>query len=352
MLPLTDLLNIQRPIIQAPMAGVQDWELAAAVSVAGGLGSIPCAMLTPQDVRESVIHFRERTSHPVNLNFFCHRQPVVIDEQQRRWLERFRPYYAELDVDMASAPSGASRQPFNQEMARVVSELKPEIVSFHFGLPDTVLLQQVKDSGAKIISSATTVEEACWLEQQGVDAIIAQGIEAGGHRGMFLTEDPDSQTSIFALLPQIVTAVNVPVIAAGGIADAEDVRNAMSLGASGVQVGTAYLLCHEAKTSPVHREVLQSDAARHTVLTNVFSGRLARGIVNRMIREQGPINPAAPPFPLATAASAPLRSRAESLGSGDFTPLWAGQNVTGCRPVSAGELTRLLASACNNREKP
>ncbi|MBV0931746.1 NAD(P)H-dependent flavin oxidoreductase [Marinobacterium weihaiense] len=344
MTAITALLNVRYPVIQAPMAGVQDWELAAAVSVAGGLGSIPCAMLTPEGVQDAVLKARQHTSGPINLNFFSHRQPDTDPVIQQTWLERFRPYYDELGVEIPGAPAGPGRQPFNQAMADVVSAVKPEVVSFHFGLPDQQLLQQVRDSGARVLSSATTVEEALWLEQQGVDAIIAQGLEAGGHRGMFLSDDITTQTGLLALLPQIVAAVSVPVIAAGGIADARGVKAALLLGAAGVQVGTAYLLCHEAKTSAVHRAALQSDAARHTALTNIFSGRPARGIVNRIIREQGPIAPDAPPFPLSTAASASLRAQAERLGKGDFTPLWAGQNTEGCKAVSAQALTHQLCS--------
>lgn len=342
MTSITALFDIQHPVIQAPMAGVQSWELAAAVSKAGGLGSIPCAMLTPEGVRDALLNFRHHSSGPVNLNFFSHQQPDIDPAAQLAWLEQFLPYYAELGIDVPQEPTGPGRLPFNQAMAEVVTELKPEVVSFHFGLPEPDLLNQVRASGAKILSSATTVEEAIWLEQQGVDAIIAQGIEAGGHRGIFLSDDINSQMGTFALLPQVVAAVGLPVIAAGGIASAEGVKAALALGASGVQVGTAYLLCHEAKTSAVHRAALQSDRAQHTVLTNLFSGRPARGIVNRMIRELGPLHPAAPRFPLATAASAPLRAKAENLGQDDFTPLWAGQNTQGCAAISATALTLKL----------
>lgn len=343
MASLTQLINTQYPLIQAPMAGVQGWELAAAVSSAGGLGSVPCAMLTPEGVESSVKAFCEHTSGPINLNFFSHSQAEPDTAVQQAWLDRFLPYYEELEVALPDGPTGPGRQPFNQAMADVVSRVKPEVVSFHFGLPEACLLEQVRACGAKILSSATTVEEALWLEAQGADAIIAQGLEAGGHRGMFLSEDITQQSGTMALLPQIVNAVSVPVIAAGAIADAAGVAAAMALGAAGVQVGTAYLLCDEATTSAVHRSALQSDAATHTVLTNLFSGRPARGIVNRMIRDLGPMDEDAPHFPLATAASAPLRAVAEARGSGDFTPLWAGQNVSGCRAVPAAEITAALA---------
>jgi nitronate monooxygenase len=220
------------------------------------------------------------------------------------------------------------------------------VVSFHFGLPDDALLARVRSWGAKVLASATTVEEGRWLARRGVDAVIAQGVEAGGHRGMFLTDDLSTQVGTLPLVRQLVKALDRPVIAAGGIADAQGVAAAMALGAAGVQVGTAYLLCPEATTSEIHRRALRSEAARHTALTNVFTGRPARGIVNRVMRELGPICPTAPAFPLATGAIAPLRAKAESLGSGDFTPLWAGQDASGCREVGAAELTRELARGC------
>jgi nitronate monooxygenase len=227
---------------------------------------------------------------------------------------------------------------------QVLAHFKPAVVSFHFGLPSRELLDAVKASGSKILSTATTLEEALWLESRGVDAVIAQGLEAGGHRGNFLTGDMTAQAGTFALVRQIVRAVRVPVIAAGGVGDAEGVSAAMALGAAGVQVGTAYLLCPEATTSAVHRATLKSDAARHTALTNLFSGGPARGIVNRAMKELGPMSSLAPEFPLASAAIAPLRAKAESQGRGDFSPLWCGQNPSGCRAIPAAELTRSLLS--------
>ena len=338
------LFGIELPIIQAPLAGVQDSALAIAVSNAGGLGSLPCAMLSTETLRKELETIRAKTERPFNLNFFSYEMPVPDEAKAKAWNALFADYYAELDIDLLTAPSAPARMPFGQEMADLVYEYRPAVVSFHFGLPSPELMTQVRSSGAKIISSATTVEEALWLEAQGVDAIIAQGCEAGGHRGMFLTGDISTQVGTFALLPQVVHAVKVPVIAAGGIADAKGVRAALELGAAGVQVGTAYMLCPEATTSAVHRAALKSDYALVTALTNVFSGRPARGIVNRLMRELGPMNPMAPHFPLAAQASAPLRAKAEILGRGDFSPLWAGQNVRGCKEISAGVLTRELAS--------
>jgi nitronate monooxygenase len=340
---LQRLLNINLPLIQAPMAGVQLHGLAAAVSNAGALGSLPCAMLDAAGLRKELQALSDKTSKPYNLNFFCHTPPASQPQQEATWRAALGPYYNELGIDPATIANGPGRQPFSAEMADLLDEFRPAVVSFHFGLPEATLLARVKACGAKVLSSATTVEEALWLQANGADAIIAQGLEAGGHRGMFLTEDLTSQLGTFALLPQIVQAVRLPVIAAGGIADAQGVRAAMALGAAGVQVGTAFLCCDEASTSAIHRAALLSTAAQHTALTNLFSGRPARGIVNRVIRELGPISPAAPSFPLATAAIAPLRSKAEANGSGDFSPLWSGQNASGCKSIGAAELTAELA---------
>lgn len=343
MMNLQTFLNIELPIIQAPMAGVQASALAIAVSNAGGLGSLPGAMLNLDALRKELAAIKAHTDKPYNVNFFSHTSPPPDAEREAAWRQTLAPYYKEFGIDADNIAAGPGREPFSAQVADVLAELKPPVISFHFGLPAPELLQRVKTWGAKILSSATTVDEARWLEAHGVDAIIAQGAEAGGHRGMFLSEDLSTQVGTFALLPQIVSAVRVPVIAAGGIADANGVAAAMRLGAAGVQVGTAYLLCAEATTSAVHRAALKSDAAHHTALTNLFTGRPARGIVNRIIREVGPIGTTVPTFPLATSAIAPLRAKAEAQGSGDFSPLWAGQNVSGCKEISAAALTRELA---------
>jgi nitronate monooxygenase len=341
---LHQLLGTDWPILQAPMAGVQGSALAVAVSNAGGLGALPSATLSPELLRDELLRIRAQTERAFNVNFFCHAAPRPNAERDAVWNATLAPYYKELGLDPGNIPSGAGRTPFTAEAANVLAEFKPAVVSFHFGLPAADLLARVKAWGAVVLSSATTVDEALWLQAHGVDAVIAQGLEAGGHRGMFLSDELSLQMGTFALLPQIVRAVRVPVIAAGGIADARGVAAAMALGAAGVQVGTAYLLCLEATTSAVHRAALKSPAARHTALTNLFTGRPARGIVNRIVRELGAISAAAPAFPLATAAMAPLRARAEALGSGDFSPLWAGQNASACRETPAAELTRELAA--------
>lgn len=349
-----ELLNITLPIVQAPMAGAQGVELAIAVSRAGGLGSLPCAMLTPAQVGEHVAAFRAASSGPLNLNFFCHRPPTPDAAREQAWRERLAPYYRELGIGPEAPIPVSNRAPFDAAFCAVVEALRPEVVSFHFGLPAPELLARVKATGARVLSSATTVNEARWLAQNGCDAIIAQGAEAGGHRGMFLTDEVCTQPGLFALLPQVVNAlkalklpVDVPVIAAGAMADGRGMAAALQLGAAAVQVGTAYLFCTEARISAPHRAALMA-AGDNTALTNVFTGRPARGILNRAMRELGPISPLAPAFPLAGGALAPLRAAAEAQGSGDFSPLWAGQAVALARDTAQGldaaALTQRLAN--------
>ena len=344
MMKLSELLGTELPIIQAPMAGAQGHALAVAVSNAGALGSIGCATLTIDAMRSELAAIKAGTAKPFNVNFFCHVPPVPSAERESAWRAALLPYYRKYGIDPEKIPAGPGRAPFSAGAAEVLDEIRPAVVSFHFGLPPKELLARVKRLGAKILSSATTVEEALWLEANGVDAVIAQGVEAGGHRGMFLSDDLTTQVGTFALLPQLVRAVKLPVIAAGGIADAQGVTAAMALGAAGVQIGTAYLLCPEATISAVHRAALMSKATRHTALTNLFTGRPARGIMNRVMKELGPMSGMAPAFPLATSAIAPLRAKAEAGGSGDFSPLWSGQNASGCKEVPAARLTRELAA--------
>jgi nitronate monooxygenase len=340
---LQSLIGVDLPIIQAPMAGAQGSALAIAVCNAGGLGSLPCAMLSLDAMRKELAAIQSQTSKPYNVNFFCHTPPAPDARREAGWREKLAPYYREFGLGTGTVAQ-SSRAPFSAEAADVLEEFRPAVVSFHFGLPSDDLLARVRRAGAKVFSTATTVEEALWLEARGVDAIIAQGTEAGGHRGTFLTDDMTTQVGTFALVPQLVSAVKVPVIATGGIADARGVAAALRLGACAVQVGTAYLLCPEATTSAVHRAALKSKVARHTALTNVFTGKPARGIVNRLVREVGPMSAEAPAFPLAAGAVAPLRAHAEGQGSGDFSSLWAGQNASGCKEAPAAALTLELAA--------
>jgi nitronate monooxygenase len=343
-------LGLEVPLIQAPMAGVQGVAMAAAVAGAGALGSLPGAAMTPPALSDAVGELRRAGGRPVNLNFFCHTVPAPDPAREEAWREALRPYYDELGLSFAAISNGPGRLPFGDEAAAAIEALRPEVVSFHFGLPPARLLERVRRAGAQVWGCATTVAEAQWLAAHGVDAIIAQGVEAGGHRGVFLPEgeafDLGAQLRTTPLLTSILQAVRVPVIAAGGIVSADGVAAALRQGASAVQLGTAFLLCAEATTSAVHRAALQGEAGRQTALTNLFTGRPARGIVNRLMRELGPMSGLAPAFPSAVNAIAPLRAAAELAGRGDFSPLWAGQDVSGCRAVPAaqrvGELSAKL----------
>lgn len=345
---ILDLFHIELPIIQAPMAGPVLADMVIAVAEAGGLGSLPTAQLTVDQVRSELATIRQHTRRPVNLNFFCHR-PVAIDTaREAAWRERLLPFYREFGVDPAAPAPTVNRAPFDDAMCGVVEDVRPEVVSFHFGLPEPALLARVRATGAIIVSSATSAEEARWLEAHGCDAIIAQGIEAGGHRGNFLADDPArdcaTQAGTMALVPQVVDAVRVPVIAAGGIADARGIVAAFALGAAAVQIGTAYLLCPESRVSSLHRAALRQARDNTTALTNVFTGRPARSLINRAVREIGPLSPDAPAFPLAGNALAPLKASAEARGSADFGALWSGQAAALAREMPAGELTRTLAA--------
>jgi len=340
---ILDLLGIELPIIQAPMAGATGSAMAIAVSNAGGLGSLPCAMLTPEQIRQEIATFSQASRGPLNLNFFCHRPPATDGERAIRWKQALKPYYEEVGADFGATTPVSNRAPFDAAGCALVEDCKPAVVSFHFGLPAPELLGRVKASGAKVLSSATTVEEARWLEANGCDAIIAMGYEAGGHRGMFLSDDLTTQIGTLALVPQVADAVKVPVIAAGGIGDARGVVAAFALGASAVQVGTAYLFCPEAKVSAAHRQALHSAQASDTALTNLFTGRPARGINTRIMRELGPMSPLAPAFPLAGGALMPLRAISEPQGNSDFSNLWAGQALRLGQALPAAELTRQLA---------
>jgi nitronate monooxygenase len=349
---LLDLLGVEIPIVQAPMAGAQGAALAVAVSEAGGLGSVPCSLLDDDGVRSEVAACRAGTSRPFNLNFFCHAKATADVAAETRWRDVLMPYYAEFGLGADTPVVDIDLEPFDAARCDVVEALRPDVVSFHFGLPDASLLARVKATGARVLSTATTVAEARWLSDHGCDAIIAQGAEAGGHRGMFLQPGPADaagQIGTMALVPQVVDAVDVPVIAAGGIADGRGIAAAFMLGASGVQIGTGYLLCPEAQISDVHRLALRDAAAADTALTNVFTGRPARSIVTRLMREVGPITTDAPPFPRASGALIPLRVAAEQVGDTAFTSLWSGQAARLASELPAGELTLALAAAALER---
>ncbi len=341
---LLDLFKIELPIIQAPMAGACGSAMAIAVSEAGGLGSLPCALLDVPKIRAELGVIRQRTAKPVNVNFFCHTPAKPDAQRDAAWKARLSGYYREFGLDPSAEVPSVNRAPFDAAMCETVEEFKPAVVSFHFGLPAAALLKRVKAAGCLVVSSATTAEEARWLEDHGCDAIIAQGNEAGGHRGNFLSDDTSAQPGTFALVPQVADAVKVPVIAAGGISDGRGVAAAFALGASGVQVGTAYLFTPEATITKMHRAALQAALDDGTALTNLFTGRPARGLYNRVMREVGAISDLAPAFPTAGGALAPLKAKAEAQGSGDFSSLWSGQAASLARETDAATLTRKLAN--------
>ncbi len=346
---LLDLIGIETPIIQAPMAGANGSAMAIAVSEAGGLGSLPCAMLDAAKARAEIGAIRQQTLRPVNVNFFCHEPAAPNPDRDAAWKRYLSAYYEELGLDASASAPAVNRVPFDEAMCEIVEDFKPEVVSFHFGLPVKPLLGRVKAAGCRVLASATTVEEARWLEDEGCDAIIAQGYEAGGHRGMFLAGDIATQAGTLALVPQVVDAVGVPVIAAGGIADGRGVAAAFALGAAGVQIGTAYLFTPESLISDLHRKALGSARDDSTALTNLFSGRPARGQMNRLMREIGPMSDLTPAFPTAGGALAPLKAAAEARGASDFTSLWSGQAAGLCHETGAGDLTRRLAEDAARR---
>jgi nitronate monooxygenase len=350
---LIELFEIEHPLVLAPMPGLGPVELAAAVCEAGGLGSIGCSTMQPQLVAKTIQELRGLTSKPINVNFFCHAHAEADPDREHAWRERLLPYYRELGIDYQPPQSRSDIAPFGDAVCAVVEDAKPEVVSFHFGLPAAALLARVKGAGCRIMSSATTVEEALWLEAGGVDAIIAQGYEAGGHRGMFLAADLGSaivsQPGTLPLVPQIVDAVSVPVIAAGGIADGRGIAAAFALGAAGTQIGTAYLLCPEAATSPLYRVALRHAREDATLMTNVFTGRPARILVNRLARDVGPILDGPLDFPLPMAEVQALRAKAEQQGSTEFTPFWAGQAAPMAREMPAKALTVKLATEALER---
>lgn len=339
---ITELFGIDLPFIQAPMAGAQGSAMAIAVSQAGGLGSLPCAMLSPDKMRAEMGVIRQQTQNPVNMNFFCHTPPADDPSAQTRWRTRLRDYYLEHGLDPDAEAPAVNRAPFDAVACEIVEDVRPEVVSFHFGLPEAELLDRVKATGAKVISSATTAAEARWLAERGVDAVIAQGAEAGGHRGIFLGDDITRQPGTMALVPQVVDAVDVPVIAAGGITDARGIAAAVMLGAAAVQVGTAFLFTPEATISDLHRDALDQASDDGTALTNLFSGRPARGLLNRVMREVGPMSSDAAPFPTAGGALAPLKKVAEEQGKADFSSLWSGQAAALGRKMGSAELVRHL----------
>ncbi|TQM06548.1 nitronate monooxygenase [Pseudoxanthomonas sp. 3HH-4] len=337
---IPSLPGIDLPLIQAPMAGVQDEALALAVADAGGLGSLPCALLSATQL-EAALRTFATLERPINLNFFCHAMadPDPADEQQ--WRNALAPYFHAFGVEPPPSSTAGARRPIDAATVDLLEPFQPKVLSFHFGLPDTALLARMKAWGARVMASATTVEEGHWLQQRGVDLVIAQGIEAGGHRGHFLADDLTAQPTTLDLVTALSKVLTVPVIAAGGVGDRADVQRLLAAGASAVQAGTAYLLCPEATTSAVHRAALQQ-GDRDSAITNLFSGRPARGLVNRLMRDLGAISTLPPAFPWASQTLAPLRAAAEARGLDDFSPLWSGTRPGRFRGLDAAAVTHAL----------
>ncbi len=339
---ITSLLDIALPIIQAPMAGSQDEALALAVAAAGGLGSMPCALLDASRLEAALQRFAS-VSQPINLNFFCHQMNDPDVNEAERWQQTLAPYYREFGIEPPRLSTAGARRPLDLATLDRLEAFRPRVMSFHFGLPEAALLERIKAWGTKVMASATTLDEGNWLERRGADIVIAHGIEAGGHRGHFLSDDLSLQRSTIELVAALAKRLTIPVVAAGGIGSRQDVERCIAAGASAVQVGTAYLLCPEAKTSAVHRAALQ-EAHRPAAITNLFSGRPARGLVNRLMRDLGSLSEQAPTFPWASQALAPLRAAAEARGLDDFSPLWAGTKPNAFAGLSAAEITKRLAS--------
>jgi nitronate monooxygenase len=340
---LLDLLGTEHPIIQAPMGGAVAADMVIAVCEAGGLGSLPAAMLSPDDLRAQVEAIRAGTAKPFNLNFFCHDAPRADPAREAAWFERLAAHFAALGLDVPQPGGKPPAARFDATWCGLVEALKPPVVSFHFGLPDSALLERLKAAGCTVLCSATTVAEARWLAERGADAVIAQGSEAGGHRGTFLGADLAEQPATLALVRAVADAVPMPVIAAGGIMDGRAVAQAMAQGAAGIQLGTAYLFTPEAAISDLYRQALRAAGERSTVVANVFSGRPARAMATDFVRELGPINDAVPDFPLGFLAAGPLKAKAEAQGSSAFSFFWAGEGVGSGRTMGAGALTRLIA---------
>jgi nitronate monooxygenase len=332
---LLELLGVTHPIIQAPMSGYVGPALVAAVSNAGALGSLGCGPLPPQAVRDQIEEIRRTSNRPFNLNFFVHTAPRIDARVAGRVRERLAVYYDELGVGAVPEPLDPLPR-FDEERLQLILDLRPRVVSFHFGLPPSEMLTRIKHAGCVVLSSATTVAEAKALEAQGADAIIAQGFEAGGHRGTFTSGGGAGLIGTMALVPQVVDAVRVPVIAAGGIADGSGIAAAFALGAAGVQIGTAFLGCPEATVSGHYREALHRAADEDTRLTRVFTGRPARALRNRLIDEMGDAETLEFPVQLSLMQGL-FRANGEASRVG-FPPLWAGQAVPLTRDLPAARL--------------
>jgi len=347
---LCDLLGIVHPIIQAPMAGATTPEMAAAAANAGALGSLGCAMFAPERIKHEAQLTKALSNRSINLNFFVHASPEQDQGKTTAARDNLAPWYERMGAgEVPDAVEG--HVPFNDAACDAVLEASPKVVSFHFGLPDTAIVDRVKQAGIVVLSSATSVAEARWLVDRGVDAVIAQGYEAGGHSGWFLPRGASNVAGTMALVPRIVDAVDVPVIAAGGIADGRGIAAALMLGAAGVQIGTAFLTTPESMVAPIHKTELLNASGDDTMLSKAFSGRNARTVVNDYASEMDNVKDW-PDFPLVNAMTGPLRKTSAETGKPDAVALWSGQAVGLNREATTAEtVERLVAEtgACLER---
>lgn len=342
--PLLSLLNIQLPILQSPMVGVSTPRLAAAVSSAGGLGSIGIGASNVEQARAMIRETAALTDKPFNVNLFCHAPAIHDSARETQWLNVLAPFFAEFD---AVAPA-ALREIYTSfvedpDMLQMLLEEKPAVVSFHFGLPPQSAIDALKDAGIILLCSVTNLAEAQLAEHAGVHALVAQGYEAGGHRGVF---DPqqDTEMGTFALVRVLTSACKLPVIAAGGIMDGTGIKAVMQLGASAAQLGTAFILCPESSANRAYREALKGSRAHQTKVTSVISGRPARGMVNRNFTLLATAATALPDYPLTYDANKALNAAATAHANTDFAVQWAGQGAPLARELPAAALVNLLVA--------
>ncbi|VVP79617.1 Nitronate monooxygenase [Pseudomonas fluorescens] len=345
--PLLSLLNIALPIIQSPMVGVSTPKLAVAVSNAGGLGSIGIGASNVEQARAMLRETAALTDKPFNVNVFCHAPAVQDSVRESQWLDFLATFFAEFD---AAAPTSLREiyTSFVEDagMLQMLVEEKPAVVSFHFGLPPQSAIDALKDAGIVLLCSVTNLAEAQQAERAGVHALVAQGYEAGGHRGVFDARQ-DSEMGTFALVRVLSEACRLPVIAAGGIMDGAGIKAVMQLGASAAQLGTAFILCPESSASVAYRDALKGPRAHQTRVTSVISGRPARGMVNRNFTSLEANAPALPDYPIAYDANKALNAAAAAKANSDFAVQWAGQGAPLAREMPAAALVKLLAAEMN-----
>ncbi|MEH6434773.1 NAD(P)H-dependent flavin oxidoreductase [Massilia sp. DD77] len=356
---LSTLLGIRHPIIQAPMAGVSTPRLAAAVSEAGALGSIAVGAGNAAQARAAIQEVRKLTAKPFNVNVFTHRPAQADPAREAQWLDYLRPHFAALGAQ----PPGALREIYTSFLAdpamlEVLVSERPAVVSFHFGLPSADQIAALRAAGCVLLASATSLEEALAAEAAGVDAVVAQGYEAGGHRGVFDHEQPDPAIGTLALVRLLAARLRLPVVAAGGIMDGQGIAAVQRLGAAGAQLGTAFILCPESSATAHHRQLMRAGAGKdagmepgegggrlRTAITAAISGRPARGLVNRFFDEVGASgHPPLPDYPIAYDAAKALVAAAGAQGVQDYTVNWAGQGFQLARELPAAELVERLAA--------